>query len=109
MFDPIFQQDIYIPVFINAGNHSDSTVYPTTLVIIIDKDHLCLFLDRQIQLRRQRGFREIPLYTSGRDKFITGQLRQSFFIDEIDLIATGGKRNVHVLIIRRKFREVTGI
>ena len=109
MFDSVFQQDIYIPVLIDTRNHTDSSVHPPTFIIIINKNHLCLFLDCQIQLCWQRWFGKIPIYTPCGNKLFTRQFRQLLFIDEVYLIAPGSKCNVHIFVIRLKFRKITGI
>ena len=45
MFYTALQQDINISILIDTRYHTDRPVHPTTLIIIIDKNNLRLFLD----------------------------------------------------------------
>ena len=73
IFPPVLQQDIDISILVDPRYHADRTIDPTPFIIIIDKDDLCLFLDGQVQLCRQRRFGEIAFDLASGDKLFTGQ------------------------------------
>ena len=109
MFHAIFQEDVHITVLIDARHHPDSPVYPTTVAIVVDKDDLRLLLDRQAQLGGQGGLGEIAFDLSDRYELLAGKLRQFFLVDEIHLVATGGQRDIHLLVARFEIGETTSV
>ena len=93
---PCAEGEIADVVIVNTCYGTDSTIYPTAVIVILDKYNLCTRLQHQVFGSGQTTFRKVPLYFTFKSYRITGKFGQFFIIDIVHIIPSCSESDVHI-------------
>ena len=83
--------------FIQSGHYADGAVHPAFVRVVLDENDLCSGFQLQFEGRREAVGRELPFDFSREDDGVAFEFGQAFVVDVVDLVASGGQCDAHVV------------